>query len=111
MPGPSAHYPHGVMSGAAYVLLPVTGLLAYFTAGQSRTRFHGLQAIVLGLVWPLALYIAALGPAILVQLVFAVGALTWLAFLVLAAFGRNPRLPFVAGVLEHLAGAGLRDGR
>ena len=108
MPGSAAHYARAVTAGLAYLLLPVTGLVAYLTGREPRTRFHGLQAIVLGLLWPVALYAIGLGPAVAVQVTFAVGFLTWLWFLILTMLGRDPRLPLVARLLERLAATRIR---
>ena len=93
----------------AYVLLPVTGLVAYLSGTDARTRFHGLQAIAIGLVWPLLLYAAGLGPAVAVQIVFAGGLLVWFGFLIATVARRDPRLPAVGGMLERLAATGIRD--
>ena len=98
------------MAALAYLLLPVTGLIAFLTGRNGRVRAHGLQAIVIGLLWPVALYAAALGPPVAVQAVFAVGLLVWLAFLVATALGRDPRLPIVGTRLFELATAGTKDG-
>lgn len=97
------------MAAFAYLLLPVTGLVAYLTGRDQRVRMHGLQAIVIGLLWPLCLYAAALGPAVAVQVVFGLGALTWLLFLLLTMFGRDPRLPILGAGLEALAVTGTKD--
>ena len=99
------------MAAFAYVLLPITGLVAYLTGADGRARFHGLQAIAIGLLWPVALYIAALGPAVAVQAVFVVGALVWFGFLVATLLGRDPRLPLIGRSLERLAVLGSRDER
>jgi len=109
MPGTGAHYAHAVKATLAYVLLPVSGLIAYLGGAEARTRFHGLQAIALGLLIPVALYVAALGPPVLVQVTFAAGMLVWLAFVALTALGRDPRLPFVHSSLERLAAVDVRD--
>ena len=111
MPTSDPHYARRVKASLAYLLLPVTGLVAYLKGLEPRTRFHGLQAIVLGLVWPVALYAMALGPPVAVQLTFAVGFLVWLAFLGLTAVGRDPRIPYVGALLERLASTGIRDER
>ena len=96
------------MAAFAYLLLPVTGLVAYLTGRDQRTRAHGLQAISIGLLWPVCLYLAALGPAVAVQAVFVIFTLVWLAFLLLTLFGRDPRLPIVGKALASLAETGTR---
>ena len=91
------------MAALAYVLLPVTGLVAYFSGDSHRARWHGLQAIALGTLWPALLYIsAALGDA-LVAPVFLAGLVVWLVFLVGAAAGRDPTIPWMGGRLKELA--------
>jgi uncharacterized membrane protein len=98
------------MAALAYLLLPVTGLVAYSLGSESRMRFHGLQAIVLGFVWPVALYGAsALSPAV-TRIVFAFGALVWLGLLVATAMGRDPRLPGIGSFLEGAAAESPRTG-
>jgi uncharacterized membrane protein len=96
------------MAALAYLLLPVTGLVAYLMGGD-RARAHGLQAIAIGLLWPLSLYAAALGPAVAVQAVFGLWAVVWLAFLVATALGRDPRLPLVGSLLFVVAAQGTKD--
>lgn len=97
------------MAALAYLLLPVTGLIAFLSGRDARTRFHGLQAICIGLAWPVVLYLAALGPAAAVQAVFAVGGLVWLSFLVATAFGRDPGLPGLGRALRSLSATGTKD--
>lgn len=97
------------MAALAYVLLPVTGLVAYLTGRDRRIRAHGLQAIVIGLLWPSSLYVAALGPAVAVQAAFGLWAVVWLAFLGATALGRDPKLPFVGARLFVLAAEGTKD--
>lgn len=109
MPGPGAHYASDVKAGLAYLVLPVTGLIAYLMGAESRTRFHGLQAIALGLLWPVALYVAVLGPPVVVQVTFLAGVLVWLAFLFATLAGRNPRIPGTYRAFERLAAAPVRD--
>ena len=98
------------MAALAYLLLPVTGLLAYLTGRDRRTRAHGLQAISIGLLWPVCLYVAALGPAVAVQVVFVIFTLVWLAFLLLTLLGRDPWLPIVGRKLAALAEEGTKGG-
>ncbi len=91
------------MAGLAYLLLPVTGLVAYFSGTTPRIRWHGLQAIVLGAVWPALLYLAAAAAESLVLPLTAGGAAVWLLFLLGAAAGRDPALPWVGPRLRDLA--------
>lgn len=97
------------MAAFAYLLLPVTGLVAYLTGRDQRTRTHGLQALAIGLLWPVCLYVAALGPAVAAQVVFVTFTLVWLAFLLLTLVGRDPRLPIVGTTLAALAEVGTRE--
>ncbi|MDQ3964310.1 MAG: hypothetical protein M3277_10430 [Actinomycetota bacterium] len=98
------------MAALAYLLLPVTGAFAFLLSRSPRTRTHGLQAIVLGTLWPLALYGASALAAVLTRVVAAAGVLVWLAFLVLTALGRDPKLPFLGGRLFALSEDGPRRG-
>ncbi|MDQ4124150.1 MAG: hypothetical protein M3134_00925 [Actinomycetota bacterium] len=91
------------MAALAYLVLPVTGLVAYFSGRSPRVRWHGLQAIVLGAVWPALLYLAAAVKESLVLPVAAGGALVWLLFLAGAALGRDPSLPWFGPKLRELA--------
>lgn len=92
------------MAALSYLLLPVSGLIAFLTAADARVRFHGSQAIALGLVWPLALYAASVISTTLTQIVFALGALVWATFALAALAGRDPVLPGLAGILTEAAG-------
>lgn len=91
------------MAGLAYLLLPVTGLVAYFSGRTPRVRWHGLQAIVLGALWPALLYLAGTASDSLVLPVAAGGAAVWLLFLLAALVGRDPSLPWLGPKLRELA--------
>jgi uncharacterized membrane protein len=91
------------MAGTAYLLLPITGLLAYSTGRDERVRFHGLQAVTIGLVWPLAMIACSKITPGATQIAFALGAIVWLAFLVFTALGSNPKIPFVGRLLQRAA--------
>jgi uncharacterized membrane protein len=81
------------MAALAYLMLPLSGVIAFLFAADPRVRFHGMQAIVFGLLWALALYGgAALSPT-LTRVVAAVGALIWVVLLGATAAGRDPALP------------------
>ena len=91
------------MAALAYVLLPVTGLIAYLKGPSRRMRFHGLQAIAIGLLWPVVLYACTYAGPGATQAAFALGGIVWLGFLVLAAFGLNPRVPLLGPALWRAA--------
>jgi uncharacterized membrane protein len=84
----------------AYVLLPVSGLIAFLRGSTPRTRFHGLQAIVVGAVWPLLLYAATWTTPVVTQAVGVAGALLWLALIVTTALGKDVQLPVIGGRLR-----------
>jgi hypothetical protein len=91
------------MAALAYVLLPVSGLVAYAVGTSPRVRMHGLQAIALGAAWPAALFVASWISQGVTRAVFAVGVLTWIALIVLTAAGRDPGLPGLKGLLQRAA--------
>ena len=91
------------MAALAYVLLPVTGLVAYLGGRNRRVRFHGLQAVAFGLLWPLSLYGASLLSPVVTQVVFGAGIVLWLTLLLGTARGRDPKIPVVGAYLERLA--------
>ena len=91
------------MAALAYVLLPVSGLIAFLTAEDARVRFHGLQAIALGLLWPLLLYAAAITSERVTQVAFGLGLVVWLGYLLGTLVGKDPRLPAVSGALARTA--------
>ena len=91
------------MAGVAYLLLPITGAIAYFTGADARTRFHGLQAILLGVAWPLALILCSKITPGATQIAAAAGGLVWLTFTALAALGLDPAIPFIARPLRRMA--------
>lgn len=91
------------MAALAYLLLPVSGAVAYLSSTSARTRWHGLQAIVVGACWPALLYAAAwLVPAATTVVALA-GALVWIAFMLATAAGKDPTLPVVGSLLRDVA--------
>jgi hypothetical protein len=97
------------VAALAYLLPPLSGLAAYLTASSARVRWHGLQAVALGLMWPGALYLgAAISPGA-TQGVGLAGGAAWLVFLIGTAVGRNPRWPWLGAWLCYLASDGPRD--
>jgi uncharacterized membrane protein len=91
------------MAALAYIFPPLSGLIAYLRSSSERVRFHGLQAVLLGLVWPAALYVCSWISATATQIAFAVMAVLWLIALVGTAVGRNPGLPGLRRVLASAA--------
>lgn len=91
------------MAALAYLVLPLTGMLAYFSGGSPRVRWHGLQAIVIGALWPALLYLAAATNESLVLPIALAGAAVWLLFLLGAAIGKDPSIPWLGRKLRELA--------
>jgi uncharacterized membrane protein len=91
------------VAALAYLLLPVTGLVAYLKGSSRRVRFHGLQAIAIGLLWPLALYACTYAGPGATQAAFAIGGVVWVGFLASSAFGLTPRIPLLGPVLWRAA--------
>ena len=89
------------MAGLAYLLLPVSGALAYFNGRKPRTRFHGLQAVLLGILWPAALYAGSAVSPDATFIVAVAGAVIWIAFMLIALLGKDPRLPLVGKTLQR----------
>ena len=91
------------MAGVAYLFLPVSGLIAYFNGTTARTRFHGLQAILVGCLWPLSLILCSKVSPGATQAAFVVGAALWLALMIPTFFGFDPRLPGLGRLLRNAA--------
>ena len=91
------------MAALAYLFPPVTGLIAYFAGSDARIRFHGLQSVLLGVLWPAAMYAGSAVTPGAAQVAGLTGALAWLSFLVGAALGRDPGWPLAAGWLRAAA--------
>ena len=81
------------MAALAYLLPPLSGLLAYSLGRDQRARFHGLQAVAFGFLWPVAIYAGSLAGPTGTRIIFALGVLIWVGLLVVTALGRDPRLP------------------
>lgn len=103
--------PHGYPSpvaALAYLVPPISGAVAFFFGSQPRVRFHGLQSVALGAVWPILLYGASVLSARVTQATFVLGLFVWIGSFVAAATGRDLRLPVVGRVLARATG--LSDG-
>ncbi len=91
------------MAWLAYVLLPFTGLPAFLKGRDARTRFHGLQSIFYGFLWPALLFGASYLSAAVTQIAFGLGGLVWLGLLFGTMLGRDPKLPFISEFLTRAA--------
>lgn len=91
------------MAALAYLVPPVSGLVAFLTAAEGRVRFHGLQSIALGTVWPAAIYLGSAVTPALTRIAFLVGALVWVLLLVSAAVGKDLGLPGLSDRLRAVA--------
>ena len=98
------------VAALAYVLLPLSGLIAFLTAGSARVRFHGLQAIAVGLVWPLLLYAGSLFSPVAARIAFAVGAVVWVVLLGGTLMGKDPKLPGVSAAFAATASFDSEEG-
>lgn len=92
------------MAALAYLFLPVSGMLAYFSWGGPRWKFHGAQAVALGLAWSLALFAASFIAAVATQIVFLLGGSVWLGLMLTTAFGRDVKLPIIGRACARAAG-------
>ena len=90
------------MAALAYLLPPLSGLIAYLFSVQARIRWHGLQSVVLGTVWPLCVYAGAALAPLLTRVAFGLGALVWIALLASTAFGADVGLPGIGDRLRDL---------
>jgi hypothetical protein len=94
------------MAALAYLVPPLTGLWAFSRGGDVRTRAHGFQAIVLGALWPVALYVGSWITPGATQAIFVLFAAAWLVLMVAAGFGRGLLVP---AVVERVERTGARD--
>ena len=97
------------MAALAYLLPPLTGLLAYALGRDLRVRWHGLQSVVLGCAWPVVIYGGSLVGRTGTRLAFFLGAVIWVGFFAVTLSGRDPRLPF-GGRLRGLVGPATPEG-
>jgi uncharacterized membrane protein len=94
----------------AYLFPPITGLAVYLVAPSERERFHGLQAIGLGLLAAISLYGASAISGGLTPFVFAFWVFVWLGLILATVMGKDPRIPLLGGVLKRAAIGDPRNG-
>jgi hypothetical protein len=82
------------MAAFAYIFPPVSGAVAFFM-GSNRGRVHGLQAAVLGALWPALLYLGSLVSAAVTQAIFVLEIVMWLSLILATAMGRDPVIPWL----------------
>ena len=88
------------MRALAYLLPPLSGMAAYLSSDDPRTQAHGLQSILLGGVWPLALWLASFVSATATRVIFVLFLGLWVAMLVTAALGRAVLVPWLRSVIR-----------
>jgi uncharacterized membrane protein len=98
------------VAALAYLLPPLSGMVAYFMGSEVRVRWHGLQSVVLGVVWPGALYAGSLVSVGATQAAAAAGSLVWLAFLAGTVSGHDPGWPGAGRWLRRMAEGLPRSG-
>jgi uncharacterized membrane protein len=96
------------MAALAYLLPPVTGLLAFALGRDARVRWHGLQSVLFGALWPTLIYLASLLGPTGTRLAAVLGAVLWAGLLVTTFTGIDPRLPG-SRVLKSWAEASMAD--
>ncbi len=69
-----------------------------------------MQAITVGLLWPLGLYLGSFVSPVVTQVVFGAGVVSWIVLLFGTAAGRDPRIPMIGGWLWRLASEGSSEG-
>lgn len=95
----------------AYLFPPLTGLAVYFVAGSTRERFHGLQAIALGLLSAVSLYAASALSSSVTPYVFAFWVLVWIVLIAASLFGKDASVPLLGTLLRRAAGDDPRERR
>jgi uncharacterized membrane protein len=92
------------VAALAYLVLPISGMTAYFLGTSPRTRFHGMQAVIFGLAWSVLLLGCSAVSALATQAVFVLGGLAWLVLLLATAVGRDLRLPIAGSWCAEVVG-------
>jgi hypothetical protein len=90
------------VAALAYLLPPVSGGIAYFFAGTPRVRLHGVQAVLLGALWPAGLYAGAQISPGATQAVGVFMGVVWLTVTAAAALGKDLWLPGLGGLLDRV---------
>jgi len=91
------------VSALAYLVPPVSGLVALFRGKSARARFHGLQSVAFGALWPAILWSCSFVSPRATQIAFVLGIVLWVLLIGAAAFGRDLRLPFLGRFLVAAA--------
>ncbi|HVL64077.1 MAG TPA: hypothetical protein VM573_02780 [Actinomycetota bacterium] len=91
------------MSAAAYLLPPISGLIVYLRGRDAAARFHGLQSVALGVLWPAGMWLGSFVAPLATLVLFVTGLVAWLAMLIGALFRRDVALPLLGHVLRRAA--------
>jgi hypothetical protein len=81
------------MAALAYVFPPLSGLAAYVWGSRDRTRWHGLQAVLLGALWPAALVACSLWTPGATQVAFFAGLGIFVLLFATTLFGGDLLVP------------------
>ncbi len=81
------------VAALAYVFPPLSGLAAYLWGSGDRTRWHGLQAVLLGALWPAALTACSLWTPGATQIAFFAGVGIFLVLFTVTLLGRDLLIP------------------
>ena len=92
------------MAALAYLLLPLSGVVAFFGSSNPRGRFHGAQAIFYGTLWALALWACSAVSPGATQICFVAGSVGWLALMLATSLGKDPQVPLVGRWLARSGG-------
>ena len=81
------------MAALAYVFPPLSGLAAYFWGSRDRTRWHGLQSVLLGALWPATLTACSMWTPGATQVAFFAGVGIFVVLFVVTLLGRDLLIP------------------
>jgi hypothetical protein len=81
-------------------------LWAFSRGPDARTKAHGFQAIVLGTIWPICLYVGSAITPGATQIIFVMFAFIWIGAILLTASGRGVVVP---GLQERIARSEATD--
>ncbi len=91
------------MAALAYLFPPLSGLAAYMWGKSERTRGHGLQAVLLGALWPAALTLCSMWTPGATQVAFFTGLAVFVLLFGVTLIGRDLLIPGLSRKLRAWA--------